>query len=269
MFNQSEGTKPRGSTNGSSSLRRPPNPAQVFKADKVKSSGASPIDKLEDFAMGRVHNKSSRSKEAEDAAKKTQQNKGDDLESFFGVSSRSNSAPKAKATTLDPMFDANIHNRQLKTSAGASSTAKKASSATMTKGIDDFSFIFEAAPMFGEFEEVSGESEQRRRARLGRHQRTQDRVARAVADMNQRDRQTQNEQEERHVLWSECGWEPVSLTDLITSGSVKKVYRKATLCVHPDKVQQKGATLEQKYIAEKVFDILKEAWNKFNEEELS
>ena len=40
------------------------------------------------------------------------------------------------------MFDANIHNRQQKTSAGASSTAKKASSATMTSGIDDLSFIF-------------------------------------------------------------------------------------------------------------------------------
>ncbi|XWS37691.1 hypothetical protein CRYUN_Cryun19dG0066700 [Craigia yunnanensis] len=61
----------------------------------------------------------------------------------------------------------------------------------------------------------------------------------------------------QQVLWSECGWEPVSLTDLITSGSDKKVYRKATLCVHPDKVQQKGATLEQKYITEKVFDFLK------------
>ncbi|XWS27092.1 hypothetical protein CRYUN_Cryun26dG0086700 [Craigia yunnanensis] len=61
----------------------------------------------------------------------------------------------------------------------------------------------------------------------------------------------------QQVLWSECGWEPVSLTDLITSVSIKTVYRKATLCVHPDKVQQKGATIEQKYIAEKVFDILK------------
>ncbi|KAF2549182.1 hypothetical protein F2Q70_00020290 [Brassica cretica] len=71
------------------------------------------------------------------------------------------------------------------------------------------------------------------------------------------------------VLWPGCGWEAVSLTDLITSSAVKKVYRKATLYVHPDKVQQKGATLEQKYIAEKVFDILKEAWNKFNKEELS
>jgi DnaJ-class molecular chaperone len=47
------------------------------------------------------------------------------------------------------------------------------------------------------------------------------------------------------------------MADLITGAAVKKVYRKATLCVHPDKVQQKGATLQQKYIAEKVFDILK------------
>lgn len=59
------------------------------------------------------------------------------------------------------------------------------------------------------------------------------------------------------VLWPDCGWQPVSLTDLITGASVKKVYRKATLCIHPDKVQQKGATLQQKYIAEKVFDLLK------------
>ena len=59
------------------------------------------------------------------------------------------------------------------------------------------------------------------------------------------------------VLWPECGWHAVSLTDLITAASVKKVYRKATLCVHPDKVQQKGATIQQKYIAEKVFDLLK------------
>jgi len=59
------------------------------------------------------------------------------------------------------------------------------------------------------------------------------------------------------VLWPECGWQPVSLTDLITAAAVRKVYRKATLCTHPDKVQQKGATIQQKYIAEKVFDLLK------------
>ncbi|KAG6674232.1 hypothetical protein I3842_15G031700 [Carya illinoinensis] len=56
---------------------------------------------------------------------------------------------------------------------------------------------------------------------------------------------------------------------MITSASVKKIYRKATLCIHPDKVQQKGVSLKQKYTAENVFDILKEAWKKFNVEELS
>lgn len=62
---------------------------------------------------------------------------------------------------------------------------------------------------------------------------------------------------DEQVLGPECGWQPVSLTDLITSDSVRKVYRKATLCIHPDKIQQKGASVQQKYIAEKVFDVLK------------
>ncbi|KAJ4849442.1 hypothetical protein Tsubulata_036805 [Turnera subulata] len=184
----------------------------------------------------------------------------------------------------------------------SSSGVKKASSTANL--VDDLPSLFQDAPLFGQFEEVDGESEERRRARWERLQRTEDRVAKAVADMNQRDRQTFQEQEERRriaetvdfeikrwvagkegnmrallsslqhpvflqlgfwtvsdfcslVLWSDSGWEPVSLTDLITSSSVKKVYRKATLCVHPDKVQQKGATIEQKYMAEKVFDILK------------
>lgn len=55
--------------------------------------------------MGRANNKSSRSKEAEDATKTTQSNGEDDLESFFGVSSRSNSAPKTRATTLVSTID--------------------------------------------------------------------------------------------------------------------------------------------------------------------
>lgn len=59
------------------------------------------------------------------------------------------------------------------------------------------------------------------------------------------------------MLWPECGWQPVSLTDLIQGALVKKFYKQATLRLHPDKVQQKGATLQQKYIAEKVFELLK------------
>lgn len=202
----------------------------------------------------------------------------------------------AEARERESFFSAS-QNKGSSEGAKSSIPLKKASSTNNI--VDDLSSIFGASSASsGEFQEVEGESEERRRARMERTQRTQERAAKALAEKNQRDLQVQREQEERHriaesldmeikrwaagkegnlrsllstlqyVLWPECGWQPVSLTDLITAASVKKVYRKATLCIHPDKVQQKGATLQQKYVAEKVFDLLKEAWNKFNSEEL-
>ncbi|KAG8662727.1 auxilin-like protein 1 isoform X2 [Manihot esculenta] len=147
------------------------------------------------------------------------------------------------------------------------------------------------------FEGVEGESAQRYKARLERHQRTAERAAKALAEKNMRDLFAQREQAERNRLaetldadvkrWSsgkegnlrallstlqyilgpDSGWQPIPLTEVITAAAVKKAYRKATLCVHPDKLQQRGASIQQKYICEKVFDLLKEAWNKFNSEE--
>nr|XP_010924288.1 auxilin-like protein 1 isoform X1 [Elaeis guineensis] len=145
-----------------------------------------------------------------------------------------------------------------------------------------------------------GESNLRYKARLERHQRTVERAvceAKALAEKNRRDLLSQREQAERHRLaeyldaevkrWSngkegnlrallstlqyilgpESGWQPIPLTDILTAPAVKKAYRKATLCVHPDKLQQRGASIQQKYVCEKVFDLLKEAWNRFNSEE--
>uniref|UniRef100_A0A2P2KMA0 J domain-containing protein required for chloroplast accumulation response 1 n=1 Tax=Rhizophora mucronata TaxID=61149 RepID=A0A2P2KMA0_RHIMU len=60
----------------------------------------------------------------------------------------------------------------------------------------------------------------------------------------------------QYVLWSESGWKPVPLADLIEGNAVKRSYQKALLCLHPDKLQQKGVTSHEKYMAEKVFDIL-------------
>ncbi|XP_027367776.1 auxilin-related protein 2-like isoform X2 [Abrus precatorius] len=231
------------------------------------------------------------------AARMNQQQNENDLESFFSMGARASSAPRPpRPSSSDSVFDAQFQSDVTRKSTSVSSSMKKASSTTNI--VDDLSSIFGAAPSSGEFQEVEGESEERRRARLDRHQRAQERAAKALAEKNQRDLQTQREQAERHrlaetldfeikrwaagkegnlrallstlqyVLWPECGWQPVSLTDLITAAAVKKAYRKATLCIHPDKVQQKGATLQQKYVAEKVFDLLKEAWNKFNSEEL-
>lgn len=58
------------------------------------------------------------------------------------------------------------------------------------------------------------------------------------------------------VLWPESGWKPVPLVDVIEGTAVKRSYQKALLCLHPDKLQQKGAASDQKYIAEQVFEIL-------------
>ncbi|KAJ6848344.1 auxilin-related protein 2-like [Iris pallida] len=235
------------------------------------------------------------------AAREKQHKTENDLDSFFGMGAHPSSAPKQRATASENIFDNQAQSKgsadgARRASSTSSSTIRKASSTTNI--VDDLSSIFGATPSSGDFQEVEGETEERRRARLERHQRTLERAAKALAEKNERDMQTQREQAERHriaetldieikrwaagkesnlrallstlqyVLWPECGWQPVSLTDLITGAAVKKVYRKATLCIHPDKVQQKGATLQQKYIAEKVFDLLKEAWNKFNSEEL-
>ncbi|GKV04809.1 hypothetical protein SLEP1_g16916 [Rubroshorea leprosula] len=60
----------------------------------------------------------------------------------------------------------------------------------------------------------------------------------------------------QYVLWTDSGWKPMPLMDIIEENAVKRSYQKALLCLHPDKLQQKGANLQQNYIAAKVFDIL-------------
>ncbi|XP_075520964.1 LOW QUALITY PROTEIN: uncharacterized protein LOC142554175 [Primulina tabacum] len=144
---------------------------------------------------------------------------------------------------------------------------------------------------------TSNESAKRSKARLERHQRIMERAAKALAEKNMRDLLAQKEQAERnrlaesldadikrwvsgkegnlrallstlqYILGANSGWQPISLTEIITTPAVKKAYRKATLYVHPDKLQQRGASIQQKYICEKVFDLLKAAWSKFNSEE--
>ncbi|KAL8098498.1 uncharacterized protein LOC141686975 [Apium graveolens] len=141
------------------------------------------------------------------------------------------------------------------------------------------------------------ESAQRSKARFEREERIMERAAKALAEKNTRDLLAQKEEAEKNRLaesldaeikrWSTgkegnlrallstlqyilgpgSGWQPISLTDIIMSNAVKKAYRKATLHVHPDKLQQRGASIREKYICEKVFDLLKVAWNKFSSEE--
>ncbi|KAH6825645.1 hypothetical protein C2S53_017617 [Perilla frutescens var. hirtella] len=72
-----------------------------------------------------------------------------------------------------------------------------------------------------------------------------------------------------HILWPNSGWLPVPLANIIETSQVKKAYQRARLCLHPDKLQQRGATLQQKYIADKAFSILQDAWAAFISQETS
>ncbi|CAL0327830.1 unnamed protein product [Lupinus luteus] len=71
------------------------------------------------------------------------------------------------------------------------------------------------------------------------------------------------------IVWPESGWYAVPIMSLIQSSQVKKAYQKARLCLHPDKLQQRGATVLQKYIAQKAFSILQDAWTSFISEDVS
>ena len=66
------------------------------------------------------------------------------------------------------------------------------------------------------------------------------------------------------VLWEGSGWVQPGMADLVETARVKKAYMKANLVVHPDKVRQKGGSLEQIVIADMAFDALKSAWGKFD-----
>ncbi|TKY59833.1 Auxilin protein 1 [Spatholobus suberectus] len=72
-----------------------------------------------------------------------------------------------------------------------------------------------------------------------------------------------------HILRPESGWYAIPLMTLLESSQVKKAYQKARLCLHPDKLQQRGATSLQKYVAEKAFSILQDAWTAFISEDVS
>jgi len=63
------------------------------------------------------------------------------------------------------------------------------------------------------------------------------------------------------VLWEESGWEKITYGAIITPAQVKKVYRKAIMVVHPDKVHL--GTAEQKMLAQRIFECLRESFDVF------
>ncbi|CAF0853451.1 unnamed protein product [Adineta steineri] len=65
-----------------------------------------------------------------------------------------------------------------------------------------------------------------------------------------------------NVTWPECTWGGCHMHDLLTPDQVKKVYRKAVLHIHPDKLR--GDPNEP--LAKLIFVELNEAWSQFEQE---
>lgn len=65
------------------------------------------------------------------------------------------------------------------------------------------------------------------------------------------------------VLWEgETKWQPCGMQQLVNANDVKKVYRKAVLVVHPDKLSDHPEV----ELARLIFVELNDAWAQFNQE---
>eukprot|EP00898_Chlorokybus_atmophyticus_P002911 jgi/Chlat1/3620/Chrsp237S03619 len=145
---------------------------------------------------------------------------------------------------------------------------------------------------------IEGEPEERRLLRQQRKARVKQRQMEALMEKQKREAQAVLEQEQKRkmhdalgsdiklwgnknknniramlgslhdVLWEGSGWKPVMITELISTDAVKKVYRRSNLVIHPDKVAQRGCTVEQQFIAEQVFNLMQGAWKIFEAQEI-
>lgn len=61
------------------------------------------------------------------------------------------------------------------------------------------------------------------------------------------------------VMWTNSGWAPLAMSELIQEGRIKKYYRKAILLTHPDRQQDNA---EQQVRADRIFHALNESFKK-------
>jgi len=64
------------------------------------------------------------------------------------------------------------------------------------------------------------------------------------------------------VIWEGANWKPVSMADLVHADRVKKIYHKALLVVHPDKLSDQP----QVELARLIFLELNNAWAQFEKD---
>lgn len=147
-------------------------------------------------------------------------------------------------------------------------------------------------------EDQEGDTEHRKELRRQRHDRNRARIAGKLQEKRDREAAAIAEQAERQVLqdligadidewlrsnqgnvrtmlanlgdvlWEGHAYKSPGLNDLISPAAVRKSYHKALVVIHPDKVRQKGGDTAMVYIADKVFDQVRDAFKAMEAKEL-
>jgi len=243
----------------------PPAPTPEPKPTTTTSSARSSVDDLDDFfsAGGATTPRQTPAKSAVDS-----------IEAMFTVNQ-----PNAPPTPADGVVDDLFGAMDVQ---GMTATAKA-------------SVSFEYNP---EEEVDPNEPPERAALRKARHERNRQRIEAALAEKRARETAARQEQSERQMLKDLIGadidaWQKknqnnirtmlANLADVLWEGhrykspdmgalmqpvGVKKCYHRALVVIHPDKVSQAGGDMSQRYIADKVFDIVKVAYKEFEAKEL-
>ena len=222
----------------------------------------------------------------------------EDLDDFFSAGAAKASAPpssKSAVDSLEAMFTVPSSGVAMSTSGvvddlfGAMDVRAMAHQSGTTSS-------FEYAP---EEEIDPNEPPERAALRAARHERNRQRIEQALKEKRARESAARQEQAERQmlkdligadidawqkknqnnirtmlanlgdVLWEGHRYKAPDMATLMQPIGVKKSYHKALVIIHPDKVSQSGGDMSQRYIADKVFDIMKVAYKDFEAKELS
>ena len=221
----------------------------------------------------------------------------DDLDDFFSAGGATTPRQTSVKTDVDPieaMFTVNQSNAP---STPADGVVDDLFGAMDVRGMSaaKASVSFEYNP---EEKVDPNEPPERAALRKARHERNRQRIEAALKEKRARETAARQEQSERQMLKDLIGadidaWQKknqnnirtmlANLADVLWEGhrykspdmgalmqpvGVKKCYHRALVVIHPDKVSQAGGDMSQRYIADKVFDIVKVAYKEFEAKEL-
>lgn len=241
-------------------------------------------------------------KEAPARPQPSTSNSVDDLDDFFsaGASKTPAKPSSTTASSIDPieaMFTVSSENVQAAVPTGGvvdELFGSMETSATPSKSKTS-SFVYTPE----DDEEIDpNEPPERAALRKARHERNRQRIEAALAEKRARENAARAEQAERQmlkdligadidawqkknqnnirtmlanlgdVLWEGHRYKNPDMASLMQPTGVKKSYHRALVIIHPDKVSQAGGSMSQRYIADKVFDIVKVAYKEFEAKEL-